>query len=157
MREVADHIYVGSKADDEALTDRYGWAILHCCKSAHKALFGYTGRAAPDGPERLVAVRGNELYLNLIDAPDPAYLPLELFDEARGFIYDARLRGDRVLIHCDQGGSRAPGVAMYYLMGMLPLDFDEAVEAFKELYPETNLGVGVAGRLRAEWERAGSV
>ena len=156
MKEVMDHIYVGSQADDEALTDRHGWAIVHAAKEPyHRRAVGYTNRAAPaDHPERLIALRGNELYLNLIDAPDAAYLPVEIFDAARGFIYGWRAIGAKVLIHCNQGLSRAPGIAMYYMIGMLPSVFDDAVEAFTELYPEIKLGDGVAGRLREEWNRA---
>ena len=154
MIEVADGIWVGSKYDEEMMGDRFGWSIVHCCKTYHQAMLGYTTRAAPLGPERLVAIRGNELFLNMIDAPDKDYLPVELFDAARGFIYDARSRGERVLLHCDQGHSRAPGVAMYYMMGMLPDDFGEALAVFTELYPPTMLGAGVSGRLKAEWDLA---
>ena len=55
------------------------------------------------------------LYLNLIDPPNPAYIPKEIIDAALEFIDKGLKDGKRVLVHCNQGESRSPGIGLLYL------------------------------------------
>lgn len=111
MIEIHPDLYIGDEHDYESKgRDDLGGVWSHACKEPyHRQALGYTGRAAPKGhPEYLIARRENRLILNLVDAPDPAYLPRE--------IIDTNLRtGNRVLVHCNEGLSRSPGIGLLYL------------------------------------------
>lgn len=157
--EVYNGIYVGNEADlDEFKEGRPEHAIIHACKEPfHRQAVGYTGRGAPKNhPEYLVAIRDNELCLNLVDAPKPEFIPRECFIAAAEFIDELSEVDDAypVFIHCNQGKSRSVGIAMYYLagLGVLSDNFETAMEEMQELYPYMELGEGVMGALDSWWE-----
>jgi hypothetical protein len=78
MKEIHPHLFVGSEQDYESVVSKQaGWRVVHACKEPyHRRALGYSGRAAPKThPEYLIARRGDRLILNLVDAPDPAYIP----------------------------------------------------------------------------------
>lgn len=138
MIEVATSLFVGDQGDYEALEARglWDWVIVHACKEPHhRQAVGYSGRGAPkDHPEYLIARRDNRLILNLVDADDPAYIPKEIIDAAVSFIRDNMIRY-KVLVHCNQGASRAPTIAMLAIAPSLSADFLTAEEKFSaELY-----------------------
>ncbi len=92
-----------------------------------------------------------------MDAPDPAYIPGEIINTALEFI-DASLRaGNRVLVHCNEGCSRSPGIGLLYLAkytDRLPGgDFIRAEEVFRSIYPPYNPKSGVRGCMVANWNR----
>lgn len=119
MIEVHPQLFVGSESDYELGRVQFtkGWAVVHACKEPyHRQALGYSGRAsAKTHPEYLIARRGNRLILNLVDAPDPAYILDEIMDAAVEFIHSQLAGGQRVLVHCNQGLSRSPGIAILYL------------------------------------------
>lgn len=124
---------------DGNVTD--GWYVISAARDPwhRQALGGYVGRGAPkDHAEYLIALRPNRLILNLVDVADPAYIRDEIISAALAAIDDAFAQDRKVLIHCNQGQSRAPTIAMLYmakhgpLREMLPF---EVVEAFKRIYP----------------------
>lgn len=146
MIEVAPRLWVGSAKDYETqVKGKEGWAVVHACKEPyHRRLLGYTGRSAPEGPERLVARRGDELYLNLIDAPQVEYISGECVREATRFI-DGKLMDDlRVLVHCNKGESRAPSIAFIYLAFREDWPAHDAPARFRCLYPFYQPGAGMA-------------
>lgn len=158
MIEISAGLFIGSEADYELSVKRQeGWCVVHACKDPyHRQALGYTGRAAPrEHPEYLIARRGNRLILNLIDAPDPAYIPREIIDAALAFIGDGLKARARVLVHCNQGESRAPSIGLLYLAtatDRLPVaTFLEAEIAFRTIYPTYNPGRGVRGFLMTNW------
>jgi Dual specificity phosphatase, catalytic domain len=154
MIEVAPGLHVGSQLDFENLPDGHGMAIVHGCKEPHhrKAL-GYTGRAAPkDDPEYLFARRDDRLILNLVDVADPAYVARELIDTAVEFITEMRAGGREVLVHCNQGRSRSPTIAMLVMAKSLPADFKDAEEAFREIYPDYDPANGMREFARTNWD-----
>jgi len=93
---------------------RFDGARIHAAKDkCHRvACNGYTKIAASD-PEYLTARRGSDLYLNIVDAPVTIFRA-ELFIAALDFIDDAVAAGQLVAIHCNQGHSRAPSIALLW-------------------------------------------
>lgn len=155
MKEVHSHLYVGSNADYLDMLFQEGWGVLHACKEPyHRNALGYTGRAAPKlHPEYLFALRGDRCALNLVDADDPAFIPPAVIEAALGFIDGHMAVGHKVLVHCNQGQSRAPSVALAWLAGerAVPQDHEAAIQAFTKLYPDYRPNAGVAGYLKANW------
>ena len=159
MIKVSNNLFIGSEVDYEGIVKREGgWHVVHACKEPyHRKLLGYTGRAAPKThPEYLVAVRGDRLFLNLIDAADPAYIPKEIIDAALGFVDTALQSGGRVLVHCNQGESRSPSIGLLYLAvhtKLLPITSLAHAEAeFRKLYPSYNPKGGMRGFLLKYWD-----
>jgi len=137
-----DGLYVGNQDDYELIVKGLsGWAVVHACKEPyHRAALGYRGRGAPKHhSEYLIARRGTRLILNLVDAPDPRFIPQGIIDEALLFIHSELSHGNRVLVHCNEGHSRSPGIAMLYLAintdAVPSSDYDSAANAFRKLYP----------------------
>ena len=157
MVEVSPGLFVGDQASYEReVKDRPGWRVVQACKEPyHRDALGYTTRGAPKGhPEYWVARRRDRLILNLVDVTDPSYFAPEIFDAALAFIHEGVEAGLKVLVHCNQGESRGPGVAMAYLAAftdVLPDEFSEAEDVFRGLYPKFNPGAGMRGFLVEHW------
>jgi len=158
MIEIYPNLFVGHQGDYEyQVKGQDGWAVVHACKEPyHRQLLGYTGRGAPkDHPEYFYAERRNRLYLNLVDAPDPAYIPKEIIDKAIAFIYEKLSEGLKVLVHCNQGESRSPGIGFLYLLrhtDTLPkTTLEEALDAFWRIYPAFHPSRGISGFIDGHW------
>lgn len=156
MTEVMPGLYVGDQTAYEAkVAGQDGWRVVHACKEPyHRELLGYTGRGAPkEHPEYFWAERGPRLYLNLVDAPDPAYIPQVIIDKALGWISESLRSGAQVLVHCNQGESRSPTIALLYLAqyaGLITASDPESAEAeFRGIYTRYNPGSGMRGYMRA--------
>jgi hypothetical protein len=145
MIQVMPNLWVGGQDDlpwamgsDGKVFD--GWYVISAAKEPwHRQALGYTGRGAPkEHPEYLMARRGNRLLLNLVDVEESAYIRPEIIDVAQDDIQAELGKGNKVLIHCNKGGSRAPTIAMLYLAKHGPLAgmmSHEVVEEFTKLYP----------------------
>ena len=158
MIEIHPNLYVGHQGDYECqVKGREGWAIVHACRDPyHRQLLGYTGRGAPkEHPEYLLAERGNRLYLNLVDANDPIYIQKEVIDKAITFIHEKLSGGLTILVHCNQGESRGPGISFLYLLqhtDALPkTSLDDALARFHQIYPTFHPGRGISGFIAAYW------
>ena len=158
MIEIDTDLFVGDQGDYEyQVKGKEGWAVVHACKEPyHRQLLGYTTRGAPkDHPEYYFAERDNRLYLNLVDAPNPAYIPQEIIDKAIAFIHEKLGEGRKVLVHCNQGESRSPGIGLMYLLkhtDVLPkTSLDEALAAFRNLYPAFHPSGGISGFIEEHW------
>lgn len=157
MIQIHSNLYVGDKNDYEGkVRNNLSWGVVHACKDPyHRKAVGYSGRGAPKHhPEYLIANRGNRLILNLIDPENPAYIPKEIIDEALSFIDQYLNDGKKVLVHCNQGQSRSPGIGMLYLAkeGIIENgSFNEALMEFKKIYPLISMAGGMAGFLKKNW------
>ena len=110
--------------------------------------------------EYLVARRGKHLSLNLIDAVVEVDFPRELFDTALRFLHEGVQSGDPVLIHCNQGVSRSPGIGLLYLhrhTDVLPAgDYEQAARFYeREVYPHFNPGKAIRHFLKSNWASYG--
>ncbi|MEO8287121.1 MAG: dual specificity protein phosphatase [Chloroflexota bacterium] len=158
MIEISSHLYVGDQGDGELiLAKQSGWAIVHACKEPyHRRTLGYATPGAPKGhPEYLFARRGNRLIMNIVDAPNPAFFAKEMIDVALDFIDEMLGQGLKVLVHCNQGESRSPSIALLYLASRkrtLPIVSLEAAEdQFRLVYPNYNPKSGIHGFLSLYW------
>jgi hypothetical protein len=163
--EIFPNLYVGTghdliHVDDGAKGIKEGWYVISAAKEPwHREALGYTGRGAPkDHIEYLIANRTRRLILNLVDVDNPEFIREEIIAAARENISMALERGDKVLVHCNQGGSRAPTIALLWLHAHDPeyagLDYDGAAEKFREVYPDFAPANGMEGYARANWEKA---
>ena len=158
MIEVHPNLCVGSEDDDRRIRGQAGWFVIHACKETyHRQALGYRTQGAPKGhPEYLIARRDGCLILNLVDAPDPRYIRAELIDAAIADI-SANIAARRVLVHCNEGRSRSPGIAFLYLCKMTDLfqgmDTETAISQFRLLYPPFMPGAGMLGFIRANVAR----
>lgn len=155
MIEVAPNLWVGSAADYEAsVRGRDGWATVQACKDPyHRRELGYTGQAAPKAhPEYLVARRPGRLILNLVDAAESRYIPAECVDAALQYMRQ-QIGTKRTMVHCNQGMSRSPTLALLYLAPQMPHDFADAEEAFRDIYPPYSPAQGIRGYARENWAR----
>lgn len=158
MIEVHQNLFVGNLSDyDFEVSVQDGWAVVHACKEPyHRRFLNYKTRGAPKGDEYYLAQRGDRLALNIVDAPDPAFFSKdEMIIPALDFIDDALSRGLKVLVHCNQGESRGPSIALLYMaarLGALPSESLEAAEEkFRSIYHFYNPKFGLREHLRQNW------
>lgn len=157
MIEIYPNLFIGIADDYEfKVKEQEGWSVVHACKEPyHRRELGYTSRAAPkDHPEYLIAKRENRLILNLVDAPNPAYIPKEIVDAALEFIRKELNDGRKVLVHCNLGESRSPSIGLLYLAAYtekLSKEFAAAENDFRQIYPSYNPGAGMKGFLVQYW------
>jgi len=159
MKHIIGNVYVGEDEDAELILKSTNdeWAIVHACKEKwHRELLGYTGRGAPkDHPEYLFAERGNRLYMNIVDAPKSIFFDKGMIDKALDFIHQKRKEELKVLVHCNEGFSRSPSLALLYLVkhGLIKGETLEDAEAeFLKLYPKYNPGTGMRGFVKENFE-----
>jgi len=157
MTEIHTNLFIGNENDYEfEVKNREGWNFIHACKEPyHRQALGYSGRGAPkDHPEYLIAKRENGLILNLVDVENPAYIAKEIMDEALRFIDQSLEESCKVLVHCNQGMSRSPGIGLLYLAkaGIIEnRSFEVALSEFEVIYPGVNMAEGMRGFLEGNW------
>lgn len=160
MIEIYPNLFIGNENDYESrVKHESGWCVVHACKIPyHRQALGYSTNAAPKThPEYLIARRGNRLILNLVDAPDPAYIPKEIIDAALEFINTSLgTTGSRVLVHCNEGCSRSAGIGLLYLAKFTDKvpkgNFIEAEAVFRTLYQPYNPKGGMRGFMTGNWK-----
>lgn len=124
-------IYYGGD-NGVSLARRNGDRILHCAKYPwHVRMAG--NKLSKDNTNYMYVEKDNEAALNLVDNDtyNPEYQ--QLFNDAilKAFKFLDKHQG-AVYIHCNQGGSRGPSVALLYMKhcGELDCGFDEALQKF---------------------------
>ncbi len=158
MIEVHPNLFIGNEGDEQRLRREPGWFFIHACKEPyHRQALGYTGRAASkDHPEYLIACRDDRLILNLVDVTDVNYIAAEIVDAALQAIH-RNLGSAKVLLHCNQGQSRSPSIALLYLRRhtnrFTGMALTEALQIFQTLYPPYSPARGMADYVRLNWDR----
>lgn len=163
MIEVTPGLLVGSQESFAVCEQDRNTKIISAAKEPwHRQALGYTGRAAPkDNPEYLIAYRPRHVILNLVDPNDSKWIPREVIDAAIDEIANGLSDGQRVLVHCNQGESRAPSIALLYLLSdaFTKAAFDgcengdEVMDVFRqEFYSDYNPSAGFTQFIRENWK-----
>ena len=158
MKEVYKNIYVGNQNDYYSANTSEG-AVVHACKDPfHKELVGYRGNLSPSHSNYALIEQSNRLALNLVDMDtfSDAYFEhhKKMLVHTIDFINRKIKEGKKMLIHCNQGQSRAPSIAMLYLasIGIFNYDsFEETELLFKTNYPEYNPRINIRENIRRSW------
>ena len=153
MIEITDRIFVGAEYDCRDGDNE--WAVVHACKSpCHQRAVGYRGNLSNSHPNYLVLEKENDLYLNIIDPKVPLFMP-PLFTSFLGFSGNHWDDGKNILIHCNQGESRAPSLVMLFLAKhkgeITDTSYDEARGEFAKIFSGYRPGLGIQIYLRDNW------
>ena len=136
MERITPCLFIGDLGDDRHVAGREGWAIIHAEKEIHRRY-----RMARHLPPKdfFLTPDGNEIFLSFEDALRTGQVNTGCILPAVEFTHRHVARGHRVLLHCISGASRAPAIAMLYLLrytDVLPrTNIFDAMFAFSELYP----------------------
>lgn len=155
MIEVYKNLFVGT--DDDCCSSE-NIAIIHACKTCHQKVLGY-GKALPQDHANYLTYNHNNdnLYLNLVDMK-PEFSPIftdPIMKEAVTFI-NKNILEKPILVHCNQGVSRSPSIALLYLSLNKIIDYSSYAAAsleFIKLYPDYNPGSGIFLYLSKHWNR----
>lgn len=153
MLEVYPNLFIGND-NDCFYHEKEHWAVIHACKSpCHQRVLRYKGNLSEGHPNYLIYEKSNHLFLNIIDPPTPLF-KAQLFTRSLDFIGD-RFPERKVLIHCNNGLSRAPSIALLFLAKRIRKIANEsymlAATDFKKLYPCYQPGRGIVCYLLQNW------
>ncbi|MHB1798537.1 MAG: hypothetical protein ACYCUI_09570 [Vulcanimicrobiaceae bacterium] len=158
MQEVYERVWV---ADDQFCRNGEGeWAVVHACKvPCHQRAVGYRGSLPSTHPNYLALSNSQNLFLNIIDPPKPLFMPAS-FDVFLSFADREWLVGRKLLIHCNQGESRAPSLALLFLAkrrsALSNSSYSAARLEFERLYPAYNPSLGIQAYLTGNWHELGT-
>ena len=154
MIEIIKNLFIGSDIDCQI--NRSNMKTIHACKTCHQSGVGYHGNLSSSHPNYLIYEKNNNVYLNMIDMEREllARYTHPIMKVAMDFIkkYIDTLK---VLIHCNQGQSRAPSIGLLYLArtGIINNDsYHEATTDFIKKYPGYSPGRGIALYLKNNWK-----
>lgn len=156
MIQVYENLFVGTTADC-FYDEREDSAVVHACKTpCHQRKLGYTKNLPSTHPNYLILEEGNHLYLNIVDMAQlmPKFVD-PIFFKALEFI-ENNISDRQVIIHCNLGQSRSPGIALTYMAKkeLIPkTSYSDAVTAFRLIYPNYAPGRGVDNYLRENWKK----
>lgn len=159
MQLVHERVFVGNESS--CIQGTPDLAVVHACKSpCHQRAVGYTGNLPNTHSHYLVLEQGNDLYLNIIDPAAPLFMP-PLFSNFLTFSANHWRAGRKLLIHCNQGESRAPSLALLFLSKGLSVLSDSSFQAarkeFASFYPRYSPGKGIETYLTKNWDSIGKV
>lgn len=151
MTEVYPNLFVGSDEDFK----NWSHTTLHCAKEPwHRRAVGYTTRGAPQGPEYLVARRDQEVFLNLIDGGDLKFIDNSMICFGLNFITEVLEEPNPILVHCNEGKSRAPSIALLWLHRndeRFDVPLIVAEYEFRKLYRNYLPKKGIHDFIKAHW------
>lgn len=157
MQEVHDRLIVANEISCTKGSNEC--AIVHACKSpCHQRAVGYRGNLQNTHPNYLVLEEQYDLYLNIIDPPVPLFMPL-LFIRFMNFSTKHWNEGRKLLIHCNQGESRAPSLALLFMAKSLSAisnnSYYDARSDFEKIYPNYKPGKGIEIYFAKHWNSLG--
>ena len=155
MTQVDDNIYVGDLDDYRQLSDDNSFVFVQACKNpCHQKAVGYEGELPKDNPEYISALRSNGIAINMIDSISPLHFSYQQFDDALAFINSNTEK--KILIHCNQGVSRSPSIALLHLAKKGKIknnSYQSAKSDFESIYPNYRPNDGIKGFLTMHWPR----
>ena len=117
-----------------------------------------SGNLQKTHPNYLVLEQDYDLFLNIIDPPVPLFMP-QLFTSFLSFATKHWGEGKRLLIHCNQGESRAPSLALLFLSKSLSVinktSYQSARKDFEIIYPQYKPGQGIEIYFIKNWDTIG--
>ncbi len=152
--KIFNNLFLGS--DHECKTGNFE-AIIHACKTCHQKALNYTKSLPSSHPNYLIFLDKDHLHLNLVDMPrefSPLYTN-PIMKAAIRFI-ESNISSKQILIHCNQGMSRSPSIAMLYLAKksvISKVSYDEAKKDFVKIYNQYLPGNGIEIYMRRNWEQ----
>lgn len=159
MKELIENIFIGDDKDYNDLYDKKDWGILHCAKHPfHCQFVGYSGNLPNTHKDYAYKRKDNEMALNLVDLDFFSFNYLdfnrEMFIQAFKFLDEYYDNGKPILIHCNQGLSRSPSLAMLYMAtkGIGYEDFEKTIKEFKLLYPKYEPKKNIYETIKALWK-----
>ena len=154
MKEVRTNLFIGTEADCNFTNDDI--AIIHACKHpCHINAVGYKGSLPSTHPYYLIFEKEKHLFLNIVDMErefSPVYTH-PIMKSSMAFI-EKHISDRKVLIHCNQGLSRSPSIALLYLARKENIGnstYVLAVNDFRKLYPMFDPGTGIALYMNKYW------
>ncbi len=154
ITRVTDQIQIGDTA--ACCHADHGVSVVHACKHpCHQAAVGYAGHLPPEHPQYLFVQEDHELTLNMIDPPKPLF-PMALFDAFIAFGEAQLEQGRDLLIHCNNGLSRAPSLGLILLARRRQISsrsYAAAMGEFRWLCPTYAPGDGIRRFLEVAWVR----
>lgn len=157
MKEVHDRVFVANAL--ACTRGNSGLAVVHACKSpCHQSVIGYNGNLSKTHSNYLVLEQTYDLFLNIIDPPVPLFMP-ELFTSFLSFAIKHWRAGKKLLVHCNQGESRAPSLALLFLAKGLSVinssSYQAARKEFEIFYPQYKPGKGIEAYFTQNWNALG--
>lgn len=159
MEEISQNLFVGAEQGCRAADRSDEYAVVHACKDpCHRRALGYRGNLPQGHPNYLVHRDGGDLYLNMVDMQrkQSHEFMQPMISVSLDFV-DEYINSTPVLIHCNQGQSRSPSLAMLYLAKRTDTVSDEsystATSEFRELYTRFNPGQGIHLYLQDYWHQ----
>jgi len=157
MVEVQPGLFVGTEADC-----RHGslsLAVVHACKNpCHVNSVGYRDSLPASHPNYLYSESGNDLALNMIDPPVPLFRA-EMFAVFLAFSRRQYCESRPMLIHCNQGESRAPSLALVFMAKIArtigDASYDVARADFERVFSGYRPGDGICTYLCGHWVTLG--
>lgn len=148
-------LWIGSGTD--CCPGNEGMAVVHANKSpCHQRALKYKGSLPSIHPNYLYLRNDLDLFLNMIDPPTPLF-KVKTFTVTMAFLKEQLSERD-VLVHCNNGRSRAPSLVLVYMSkyGLNtehPItDAQMAIGAFPNYYPDYEPGAGIQTFLAEHWE-----
>lgn len=157
MIEIYPNLFVGSQEDFEANPTKFlEWRVVHACKEPyHRKALGYTGRGAPQNSPYYYYLydKYGHLILNIVDTNSPDFFNDEMIDEAVRYCLEGLENNQKVLIHCNQGESRAPSLGLLVMRktGFFGDDFEKSVDVYRKIYPLFNPKSGIYLYIKKRW------
>ena len=157
MKEIYPNLFIGSQNDYEFNKDLFNdWFVVHACKDPyHRNALGYLGKAAPKASPYYYFIYDSKghLILNMVDVEDSGFYCDTMIDEALKYCINGLKNCKKVFIHCNQGESRAPSIALLVLRkaGILKGTFAESVIWLRNIYPAYNPKNGIYTYVKNRW------
>lgn len=96
----------------------------------------------------------NAIAVNIVDADDPKYFKVAMFNKLVRLIDDKIKSGHKVHIICNKGQSRSASLVLLYLAakGTIPKNsYAKARFEFEKIYPQYLPGIGISKFLDKTW------
>lgn len=128
MIEVYPNLYIGSDKD----VAKWNGPLIHAARDPW-----FRELDLPSSHLWNDSLTAKILTLNLVDADKVEYIAIPLIERALDFIKEYITQGS-VLVHCNEGKSRAPSIGYLYMLKNTEkfsgMTFQESIEEYRKLY-----------------------